>query len=221
MADYIPTSDSDFNVWQSNTLNEISPNLTAWGIATSSFQQLQALQTKWSNAYLKASNKQNRTSADVQDKNDARYDYEKGYRSFVGEWLTYNSNVTDADRERMGLTVRSDSRTPVPVPSTRPVGILDFSIRLQHTVAYADEANGRSKAKPAGVHGCEIWVKVGGDAPKSASELSYKGICTASPFTVNYSGDDAGKIACYWIRWVNTRGEYGPWSAPFSAMIVG
>ena len=62
MADYIPTSDSDFNVWQSNTLNEISPNLTAWGIATSSFQQLQALQTKWTNAYLKASNKQNRTS---------------------------------------------------------------------------------------------------------------------------------------------------------------
>lgn len=221
MADYMPTSDSDFNVWQDNTMKQIAINLIKWFIAEKSFQNLQVLQAKWTAAYLKASNKQNRTSADVQEKNDARYNYEKGLRSFVSEWLTNNSNVTDADRERMGLTVRSDSRTPVAVPSTRPVGTIDFSIRLQHTVAYVDEANGRSKAKPAGVHGCEIWVKIGGDAPKSVLDLTYKGTCTSSPFTVSFGGEDAGKTAYYWIRWVNTRGENGPWSAPFSAMIVG
>ncbi|MBP1640154.1 MAG: hypothetical protein H6Q17_1737 [Bacteroidetes bacterium] len=221
MPDYIPPGDSAFNVWQGNTMNQISSNLIAWFIADKNFQDLQTLQTKWSSAYLKASNKQNRTSADVQDKNDARYNYEKAIRSFLGEWITFNSHVTDADRERMGLTVRKETRTPVPVPATRPIATVDFSIRQQHTVAYVDEANGRSKAKPTGVHGCEIWVKVGGEAPKSASELSYKGTCTASPYTVSFDGDDTGKIAYYWIRWINNRGEHGPWSAPFSAMIVG
>jgi hypothetical protein len=28
-------------------------------------------------------------------------------------------------------------------------------------------------------------------------------------------------MAYYWLRWVNTRGEYGPWSVTVSSIIVG
>ncbi|MBP1639334.1 MAG: hypothetical protein H6Q17_917 [Bacteroidetes bacterium] len=221
MKDYMPNSDAGFNVWQLNLLILIAANLAGWGIEEANFAALQVKQKRWSDAYTIASNKQNRTSADVQEKTAAREDYEKALRLFVAEWLSSNSKVSDSDRERMGLTIRTESRTPAPAPTTRPVGTIDYSVRLQHTVLYQDEASGRSKAKPAGVHGCEIWMKKGGDAPKSASELSFQATCTASPYTVSFDGGDAGVTVYYWIRWINTRGERGPWSAPFSGMIVG
>ena len=32
---------------------------------------------------------------------------------------------------------------------------------------------------------------------------------------------DAGKTAWWALRWVNTKGEHGPWSATLSAAILG
>ena len=31
----------------------------------------------------------------------------------------------------------------------------------------------------------------------------------------------AGKMVYYWLRWVNTRGETGPWSITINAMVMG
>lgn len=221
MADYIPQNDAEFNLWQANMVEIIASNLENWVISTDDFNSLTGLQERWTIAFAKASNKQNRTSADVQAKDDARKSYEKNLRAFVAQWLANNSKVTNSDRERMGLTVKSGTRTPIPVPTTLPVGTIDFSVRLQHTISFSDEATPRSKAKPAGVHGCEIWMKIDGPAPIDVSELSYVGTDTSSPYTVNFEGKHAGKTVYYWLRWVNTRGEHGPWSATVSAMVVG
>lgn len=221
MADYIPQNDAEFNLWQANMVEIAGANLENWAVNPDDFSTLTGLQEYWAIAFSKASNKQNRTSADVQDKEDARKSYEKSLRTFVAQWLASNSKVQNSDRERMGLTVKSGTRTPVPAPLTFPVGNVDFSIRLQHTISYSDEATPRSKAKPAGVHGCEIWMKIDGNAPVDASELSYVATDTNSPYTVNFEGKHAGKTVYYWLRWVNTRGEHGPWSATVSAMVVG
>ena len=35
---------------------------------------------------------------------------------------------------------------------------------------------------------------------------------TRTPYRADWTGADAGKIAHYLLRWVNTRGEKGPWS---------
>lgn len=83
------------------------------------------------------------------------------------------------------------------------------------------EAPPHSKAKPAGVHGCEIWMKLGGEAPKESTELTYVATDTRTPYTVVFTGADAGKTAWYWLRWVNNRGENGPWGCPISAMVAG
>ena len=221
MADYIPQNDAEFNLWQTNLIDIVGANLAPWGILADDFTALVGTQGVWNAAFTKASNRQNRTSADVQAKDDARKSYEKSLRTFVAQWLANNSKVTNSDRERMGLTVKSGTRTPIPAPTSLPVGIVDFSVRLQHTISFSDEATPRSKAKPAGVHGCEIWMKIDGPAPVDASELSYVATDTSSPYTLNFEGKHAGKTVYYWLRWVNTRGEHGPWSATVSAMVVG
>jgi len=221
MTDYVPKSDADFNNWQNSLMDEVSSNATKWAISEADVASTKTSQTLWVAAYAKASNKQNRTSADVQDKADARDRYEGDIRKLVRQWLANNSRVTDADRIRMGLTVKTGSRTPVAEPTTCPVGTVDFSVRLQHSIAFYDEASAHSNAKPEGVHGCEIFVKIDGDAPKSVDELAYLGTSTATPFVIKYDGSKVGKIAYYWLRLVNTRGESGPWSTLVSAMIVG
>ncbi|MDR3653968.1 MAG: hypothetical protein P4L34_13485 [Paludibacter sp.] len=137
------------------------------------------------------------------------------------QWLVRNPKVSDGDRVRMGITVRTTTHTPVPPPSTMPVGSVDFSLRLQHTISFYDQASAHSNAKPEGVTGCEIYVKVDGEAPKSVEEMNFQGTCSASPFEVKFDSSKAGKTAWYWLRWVNRKGEAGPWSTPISAMIVG
>ncbi|HEY5591222.1 MAG TPA: hypothetical protein VIK55_09415, partial [Paludibacter sp.] len=91
----------------------------------------------------------------------------------------------------------------------------------QHTINFSDEASPRSKAKPEGVHGCEIYMKLDGDAPKEVSEMTYVATDTATPYVLTFDGAKTGKTIYYWLRWVNTRGECGPWSSTMSAMVVG
>jgi hypothetical protein len=220
MADYIPVKDLEFNVWQDRLVLKLTPNITIWGILPADFAVVKEKQTNWIEAFSAASSKKNRSTPDVAAKNETRAIYEKEIRKFVAQWLSNNPKVTNSDRESMGLPLPDDSRTPAPVPSTRPAGRIDFSQRMQHVVHFKNET-GTGKAKPEGVHGCEIWVKIGTEAPKIASELQFLATCTRSPYKKDFESSDAGKTAWYWLRWVNTRGEQGPWSLPVSAMIVG
>ncbi len=84
----------------------------------------------------------------------------------------------------------------------------------------SNDATGNGNAKPEGAMGCEIWVKVG-SAPADPSELHFLGLDTRTPCTAEYGGEDAGKTAHYMLRWVNSKGEQGPWSQTVSATITG
>ena len=121
----------------------------------------------------------------------------------------------------MDITVRNNTHTPVPPPESFPVGTVDFSVRLQHSISFYDQASAHSNAKPEGVTGCEVFLKVDSDAPKSVDEMHFQGTCSASPFVVKFDASKAGKTAYYWLRWVNRKGETGPWSNTISAMVVG
>lgn len=216
MSDFIPSADADFNLWQNSLVSIVNPKITAWGILAVDFTALSTLQIAWTNAFIKTGNKQNRTAADVQEKDDARKAYEKSLRTFIAQWITNNTKVPNSERERMGLTVKDGTRVSVAVPSTMPLGTIDFSVLQQHTIHFRDSATPNSKAKPDGVHGCEIWVKVDG-----AADFSYLATDTRTPYIATYSPDEVGKTATYRLRWVNTKGEAGPFGVLFSAMIVG
>ena len=49
----------------------------------------------------------------------------------------------------------------------------------------------------------------------------YIAVCTGNYYVARYDGNQAGLTVYYWLRWVNTRGEYGPWSTTVSSIIVG
>ena len=86
MGDYIPTNDAEFNNWQTNLIDVVSANAESWGIPADTVIAVKAKQTTWVGAYAKASNKQNRTQADVIAKKDAEEDYSKTLRALVQQW---------------------------------------------------------------------------------------------------------------------------------------
>ena len=55
--------------------------------------------------------------------------------------------------------------------------------------------------------------------PAGASELTFLGTDTRTPYLAPYTAADANKVAHYMLRWESTRGETGPWSETASATI--
>ena len=174
----------------------------------------------WSTAYPAHNAAAAAATAATTNKDQARTVIESLTRPLIQQ-LQASPKVTNAQRNTMKITVRATTRTRASVPQTAPMATADTSRRLQHIIDFRDSASPKSKAKPAGVAGCEIWGKVGSPAPTDISQMAYVATDSGTPYLAEYTGAQAGQMACYWLRWINTRGEKGPWSEPVSATIAG
>ncbi len=73
--DYIPSADADFDIFQRQFITFVQPNIDpggSWGIPGNDFDPLLALQTTWDTKWAIAQDKDSRTSADVEGKDNAR-----------------------------------------------------------------------------------------------------------------------------------------------------
>ena len=219
MADYIPSSDAEFNAWLNNFVEYVAANAADLGVSPAQVTQLQTHRTDWNTKYPASITAQAMNASATQAKTDSRHEAESFVRPLVG-LMQANSGVSDAHRQSLGVTVRSSTRTAVGPPETRPVGLVNTSQRLQHTLSFSDERTPNSRAKPDGVQGCEIWMKVGDPAPAGPHDVHYLALDTRTPYVTEFEATDAGKTAYYMLRWINTRGETGPWSATASGTIT-
>jgi len=217
MPDYIPGSDADFDSWQDNFISYASAHAADLGIDPADLVPLTAAQATWATDYPAHTGAQAAAQSARQAKDATRGKLEEVIRPLV-QRLQASPDVDDTERAALGITVRDHTPTPVIAPTTRPVVEVDTSQRLRHTISFTDEATGR-KAKPPGVRGAQVWVKVGDPEPTDPSELTYLATDTRTPYTVDYDGADGGKNAHYMLRWESTRGEPGPWSKTISATI--
>ncbi len=219
MADYIPAGDPAFDTWQDNFVTYVSANAMALGLdPLIDIPPLAAAQTTWATDYPANTAAQAAAQSARQAKDAARAAFETVVRPLVRR-IQAEPAVTDSQRAAAGITVPDTIPTPVGPPITRPVVTVDTAQRLRHTIAFADEATPTSKAKPAGVRGVQVWVKVGDPAPVDPSELTFIAIDTRTPYTLDFEGADGGKTAHYMLRWESTRAEPGPWSETASATV--
>ena len=218
-GDYIPHPDGDFDAWQDNFITYASANAAALGLdPLIDIAPLTAGQTTWTTDRAANTAAQAAAESARQAKDAARGGLEDLIRPLVAR-LQASPQVDDAERQALGITVRDTIPTPVGPPTTRPVVSVDTSQRLRHTISFADEATPTRKAKPAGVRGAQIWVKIGDPAPVDPSELTFLATDTRTPYVADFDGADANKVAHYMLRWESTRGEPGPWSETASATI--
>jgi hypothetical protein len=219
MSDFIPGPDSDFSVWTKNFLTYANANLAALGLVAADLTPITTADVAFNTALATNVSAQSQAQSARISKDGARRDLENFIRPLAARIQT-TPTVSNAHRESLQITVRSTARTAVSAPETRPLATIDTRQRLQHTINFVDELTPTSRAKPAGVSGCEIWVKVDGPPPVDPSELKYLATDTRTPYLAHYDGAEGGKIAYYMLRWVSTRAEAGPWSQTVSATIT-
>ena len=71
--------------------------------------------------------------------------------------------------------------------------------------------------------GAEVWVKLvdaGEPAPTDPTAMTFLAMATKPSIRADFRGGAGGKIAVYMARWIDTRGEKGPWSEICSATVA-
>ncbi len=218
-ADYIPGADGAFDAWQANFVTYAIANAVALGLdPLVDIPPLTGAQATWTTDYAANTAAQAAAQGARQAKEGARSAFEGVVRTMVGV-LQASAAVDDTERAALGITVPDTTPTPIGPPTSRPVVTVDTSQRLQHTIAFQDELTPTSRAKPAGVRGAQIWVKIGDPPPTDPNELTYLATDTRTPYVANFDGVDGNKVAHYMLRWESTRGDVGPLSETASATI--
>jgi hypothetical protein len=207
-----------FDKWQKNLMQRVFMFMPMWDIPLPAYDVLLPLQTEWDARYAAAANPDDRTHAQVTAKNEARKAFETALRNFIKAYITYNPKPTDAEREVMGLPVHKTTRTSVPPPSGYPGFKIDSSVIRRLSILFYDDAN-EHRAKPEGVHGAEIKWDFSDTPVVNPDKLVQSGFDTASPYTIEFAGEDRGRTVYIALRWENTHGEKGPWSEIVSAIV--
>jgi hypothetical protein len=217
-TDFIPKADRTFLTWLKTLIAYLQTKIAAWGVPSAEVTAMQTLATTFETALNTAETPSTHTVVTVQAKNTARKAVESKTRIVLKGYVTYNPAVTDADRDAMGLPIHKTSRTPVPVPVTIPEAEIMLPSPGVVEIHFRD-AESEHKAKPTGVHGAEIaWAIL--DMPTTDwKQLTHSSFDTHTPLRLSFEGADRGKTLYYALRWENTRGEKGPWSEIYHAII--
>jgi hypothetical protein len=64
-----------------------------------------------------------------------------------------------------------------------------------------------------------VRQQVGGTAPTDPEAMPFLAIETRMPYRADFDADEIGKTAYFALRWVNKRGQPGPWSQVFNAVV--
>jgi hypothetical protein len=211
-GDYIPRKDADFLKWMVNMIKYLLPLLEKLGIPPATYELMKSLHNDYATALAATEDSELRNHASIKIKNTARVALEKFMRKTVKQYMTFNQDLTDGERERLFLPVHKTTRTPSPIATVAPKCLIDTSVARRLTLKFFDPSNATSKAKPPGQHGVELCYAILDQFPSDLSALIHTDFDTNSPLVLQFKEHDRGKTIYFSVRWVNTRSQRGPWS---------
>lgn len=215
---YIPHAEGDFNAFIHQFVSEIAGDPALYEINADRLKALQTQTADWDKKYSAAVKARDAAKAATTSKDEARHTLEETVRS-VAKLIQANDEIPNAARDAAGLPVHKTTRTPVAVPHTFPTATIIGSDRLELTVMYSDVATPTRKARPHGVRGCEVYCAVAENPPTNPEDYRLVAFSTRTPELIKFKSDEGGQTANVMLRWVNTKGETGPWSQVASATI--
>ena len=220
-ADFIPPKDPDFDTWQAAFVTWCDNNGLTHSLTAPQLSDLAAEAAAWGYSWTGFQNLQTAFHGATQDKGVKRASLEALCRQYA---VIINANAATTNQERVdaGLTPRSGTRTPAPVPVTTPtMQKIDTSTRAILRLFIADSTTPEKLAKPPGVRACEVWEQIGGTAPTDPTTMDYLAAESRMPYRADFAQGDVGKTVYFALRWVNTTNAPGPWSQIFPAVIPG
>ncbi|TVQ58053.1 MAG: hypothetical protein EA377_00390 [Phycisphaerales bacterium] len=127
--------------------------------------------------------------------------------------------VDEESKTALGLRINDTTPTPISVPSTVPMLSIVCAYSGEHVMRYADETTPTSRRKPHGAKFIEIWCNIAKGPNPDVSAAKPVGSFGRQPIRVALDQAHTGDTATYFGRWINTKGEPGPWSLPVTMTV--
>jgi hypothetical protein len=232
-----PTQDSDYNVYFAIVVAYLTANAVRLGIDPNDIAALAAILLVWNDLYPKSTNPHTATHSIIVDKNAARANGETRLRKVYDD--IPNSVLITEDRSTLHLSERDTVLTHASVPAVAPDCEVSKLGHLYHVLRFRTPEVG-GHAKPEGVASIEVYSVLSDSAaypapgtlpgdvtgpgtpgtPANPEQYFHHAASTGKFLvTVNFTLDQVGKRAFYLARYKNTRGEFGPYSVIFSALV--
>jgi hypothetical protein len=219
-APYIPQRDADARDWYLNFSVIVAANLVALGLAAGDSGAIAGAANNYSAAYLTAVNPSTRNSTTVAAKDAA-----KANASFIcrpyAQRIQASPTVSNALKLSLGLIIRDRVPTRTPAPVTFPLLNVINATPGEHLVRFTDSLSPATRAKPPGAISMQLYRTVTATTPAPTPDGSlFVGNFSRNGIAVPQEFADAGKVATYFARWINRRGEPGPWGGGVSLTIA-
>jgi hypothetical protein len=219
MSNYLPSRDADLDTWIANFKTLIAATPTNYGLQAADGTAITNSFNSWHTAFLAATNPTTRTQATVQTKNQQKALVLSVVRGYAAT-IRANAAVSDALKIGLGLHIRDTQPTPVPPPSTRPVLAIAGMMQGTQDIRATDEATPNRRSKPVGSAGMLVYRAVGTAAVNDPSASTFLTFVGRTAVQSHFVSADNGKVATYFARWTNAKGEVGPWSQAVSGSIA-
>ena len=209
-SDYIPQPLGPFDEFAQNFLEQIQSDPTAFGLTPAQATELATSYASFSaqrGAYNSAKSALDGAS---EAQSQGRADLTAILR-MLAQFIQNRAETTDEQRRVLRLPIRKDGPTPVPPPASTPELRVNVERGGRHEIMFSDAATPNSDRKPDGVMGCEIHEWVGAGAPTDYEMWPLVGVDTHNPYLRLHPADQSGQDVSYVGRWLNAKGQPGPW----------
>lgn len=220
---YIPAKDADFNDWLTNFSALLTASPGTYGLLAGDAVLVAAQQSAFAAALTLSTDPSTRSSVTVADKDAARASAEFVVRPYAVQ-ISMNPSVTNGDKVSIGVTVRSNTPTPVPAPVTPPTISLLMAQPLTQQLMIRPVGS-TSKAKPPGCIAIEVARTVGTVPATDPAQLRIVGQYGKTPLIQEFDSADVGKMVTYAARYRTRSGpggvsQAGPWSALVTFVVM-
>jgi hypothetical protein len=220
MPNYIPSTDSDLSLFADQFGAYCTGNYASLGMTGAQADDLADLVQIFDAALALARAPETKTKATVAAKDAAKANMLLSLR-YWAQLIKTSPGISNEVKATLGLNIDDKQPTPVPAPSTTPLISIVGAIPLSHSLRFADSATPDKRSKPAGAILLELRCSVGTVEPQDIDAVPLRALYSRNPVTVTFDGDDVGKTAWYYARWVTKTGLVGPWSSLVSFTVAG
>jgi hypothetical protein len=214
---YFPRSHEEKSAWVRNLVSYVNEHGERMKINAAYFQNLPALADRLDRALAKC-REANAGKLDRQAKNEALEAMVEASHRLAKGCLISNVNVNESDRIAMKLPPLRAKIKASARPNDSPRLEFHFSRPLSLDLRHKGK-NGRAWGKPRDVVLLEIRHGVMDESPQSPAALPDYSFSSKSPASFSFEADKRGTTFYAAGRWINRKGETGPWCELISQVV--
>lgn len=239
---FIPPKDSDFAQMSRWFANHVAEHAERLGVAPGRVEELSCKVAAFRDALARTMQRDHAGRKATSEKNDARKEAEKIVRATARLLRgVAEEKLTSIDRMMLNMRERPKRAKRLECPQVAPVlrfvgavgprGPVHAGNSLRHILEYGNDFDRSSSARPHGAARLELFVELvppphaphanepipSHPGERSGGRLWYLRSFTTSRFEVEFPVMDDGNggvpmLVCYWGRWADSSGGYGPFS---------